>query len=265
MNIDFGFVLTELQQMVLDYADRFESDPDARHELFAYSHTYTAWGLTREETAELPAKFNHCDSAIWLREAARGYLIYLNYLVGTIRGEEVPTLILPEDFVRIANIEVLRSEWLRVPAFADAVQAFVLALRETMDYFNVQLVSHWMRTTLYKTSICDEKLPYMLGIPLEQSTQELLSLEEAAYDRAEELYRNQCRVTYDAMMTAQGFDERVRVFFTFTREQLMMIASYNRAAREINPDLIVAMDPPVSEPLPVWKQIESGIFVPDGC
>ncbi len=258
---DLGYKLTTLQQAVLDLTNTFDSDSEVRYNLLSYSHTRDHWRLTREEVAALPLQLKLHGSAVWLREAVRGYLIYLEYLVGLIRGEEQRILIFPEDFVTSVQAEKLRSNWLRLPDFAQAVHALIEMLRESLDYFNVQLVEGWVMRVLMRRWD-DERPSFWADLPQEQVLHELRNLEDVVYSRARVIYGSEGSRFFEAMTRVPGIEEKVRRFFILSHKQLMIISSYLQGNSNVTADDIVAIDPPVPRAQSRWMQTRSGIVLP---
>ena len=261
-NIEIGYALTPFQQTVLDLTKQFEESADVRYELFAYGQTKTAWKLSREEVEAFPNQFKLLNSATWIREAARGYFLYLEYFIGLIRGEHVSSLLLPEDIPRIATIEDLRSEWLRIPAFREAVEGLMTALEQTLDYFNIQLVCNLVRDGLYRTKHNDDKPSFTPELSWTQIKEELQALEDTVYCRAKTFYHVYCDKAHQSMMDVPGVDPSILRYFTFTQQQLMTIAAHNRGCYQVDPEKIVAMDPSQPEPVQQWKETAAGLIVP---
>lgn len=257
-----GYQLTDLQRQVIELAKTFDEDSETRYQLLAYSHTRTAWPLSREEVDELPHELRFCGSSVWLREAVRAYLIYLEHLIGLIRGEGTSSLVLPDTIASISGIEYIRSEWLRVWEFREAAEEFVDALKEAFDYFNCQLVVTWMREALSRTQQRDDKPSFCSNMPWSDVVSELQALEDVVFGRARTLYAGRCKRAYQELMRVKGIESSVLSFFNFTQEQLMTMAACNRRCFEVNPDNIVAMDPPTTEPKPAWKETATGLLVP---
>lgn len=265
MKIDaWDFRLTPLQETVLRLTNQFDMFPEVRHEILVYGLPATTWHCLQEAETEYPLLFKFLSSPIWLREAVRGYLLYLEQAIDRIRGQEPERFILPKDFPSIVRAENIRSRWLELDQLREAVSGLQTALGQTFDWFNLQIVCGLVRQACERTAHREEKPSFCKNIQPKEADAELRALENFAYVRGRSCFTGVCRTAHAQLVNVPNVEPALIQVFNVTSQQLWMIASVNRGNIHIGAQEITAHDVQDKPKAPSrWITNPSGLIVPD--
>lgn len=253
--------LTPLQETVVRLTNQFDTDEEVQYEILFHGLPPTIW--LRLQTQKRQSRFllKLLGSSVWLREATRGYLLYLEYLLGKIRGEEATPLLLPDNFSTILKIENLRSQWIQSETLREAVEELQAVLNQVFTWFNIQLICELVQAAFAYTAHQTARPSFCQEVTSQEAQQEWPALANLAYTQGRAIFSNRCHSAQEQLKVVGDVDSEIIQLFIFTPIQLHLLAAVHRGSTAISAADITDRDEH-PQPAPAWKATPSGLIVP---